>query len=107
MTSDATRVPVTLLCRPLRPYAAGNAVGFIPGSLLFSSLGHQARQLHGIFMYASDEGDTPWGLIATEAALTLAAIVALGVYFRRVWIAEQERFGGTKLSSTELDHWTT
>ena len=70
---------------------------------MFSSLGHQARQLHGVLLYSTDHSDEQWGLLATEAALTLMAVVGLGVYFRRVWTSEQERFGGTKPSTTELE----
>ena len=90
-------------CRPLGPYAAGNAVGFIPGTLLFSSLGHQARQVHGLVIYSEDHSSEEWVLLVLEAAVTLTAVVGLGVYFRRIWTSEQERWGGTKPSTTELE----
>ena len=91
------------ICRALGPYAAGNAVGFVPGTLLFSSLGHQARQLHGVLIYSTEHSDEEWVLIATEAALTMMVAVAIGIYFRRIWTLEQERFGGTKPSATGLE----
>jgi hypothetical protein len=100
---EVTLLRLRRVCRTLGPYAAGNAVGFIPGTLLFSSLGHQARQLHGLVMYSADHSNEEWVLIAVEAAITLMAVVGLGVYYRRVWTSEQERFGGTKPSTTELE----
>jgi ABC-type glycerol-3-phosphate transport system permease component len=62
------------------------------------------RQLHGLLFYSmdSDDGGTEWRLVAAEAALTLIAVVVLGVSFRRRWTEEQERFGGQKPSTTEL-----
>lgn len=54
-------------------------------------------------IYSADHSSEEWVLLALEAVITLTAVVGLGVYFRRVWTSEQERWGGTKPSTTELE----
>lgn len=87
---------------PLGSYVLGNAVGFIPGTLIFSSLGHQARQLHGLVFYTAEHTDEEWRYICAEMTVTLTAVIALGAYFRKTWAEEQERFSGTKSSPGEV-----
>ena len=61
------------------------AVGFLPGSLLFSLLGHHAGTLLAVLLDVDDADRGELWIVCVELALVLAAITALALRFRRVW----------------------
>ena len=61
----------------------GNALGFVPGSLLFSLLGHNAATLYSVL---TDGGDTAsLVVVCVEFCLLFGCITALAVHFRKIW----------------------
>lgn len=76
-----------------RAYLVGNAIGLLPGSLLFSLLGAQAQSL--LSMVASTSaGSAPKDeitLVGIEVVCLLGALAALSVYFRRAWKQKAEK----------------
>ena len=82
-----------------RAYIVGNAVGLLPGSLIFSLLGDQAQSLIAMVTSSSQStgisGTTrrdEIALLGLELVFLVGAAAALGLHFRRVWQrkAEQE-----------------
>ena len=50
------------------------------------------RHIHGLIFQEIESEPAEWVPLAAEAALTLLSIVAMTVYFRRIWKQEQDRF---------------
>ena len=84
-----------------RAYLIGNLLGLLPGSLIFSLLGSQAQSLLSAIMSSTGSGQqgshtagrTTRGqivLLCAELAFLVAAMAALGLYFRRVWQQKAE-----------------
>lgn len=80
-------------------YLCGNAVGFIPGSLLFSLLGHKAGTLLTV-LTDGDADHSEIAIVCVEFTLIVAAIAVLGMRFRALWrdrsaIVTTEDIGGS------------
>ena len=79
-----------------RAYFVGNAIGLLPGSLLFSLLGAQAQSLLSMIASTSS-GSAPTDeitLVVIEIVCLVGALAALSVYFRRLWKQKAEKEAG-------------
>lgn len=82
-----------------RAYIIGNAIGFIPGSLIFSRLGGQAQSLLAMITAPSQNGGADSGtkrrdeavLVGLELLFLVGAAAALGMHFRRLWRHKAEK----------------
>lgn len=76
-----------------RAYVVGNAIGLLPGALIFSLLGDQAQSLLAMVTSPSQSSGGSSGatrrneiiLLGLELVFLIGAMAVLGVQFRRLW----------------------
>jgi len=82
-----------------RAYIIGNAIGLLPGALIFSLLGAQAQSLLAVVTSPSQSSSGSSAatrrddiiLLGLELVFLIGATAALGVQFRRLWQRKAEQ----------------